>query len=99
MQTGLIEHYLTEILQDWLSGLSQKFPMSPLSAVLSNYLMFPEDGTETSRLHIVAHQLYQQIKMLEDLPDDVAFVPEGEEVPTAPAFMPNPNLANRVDVV
>jgi hypothetical protein len=98
MQTGLIEHYMTEILQNWLSDLSKKFPMSPLNAILSNYLMFPEDGTNTARLHIVSHQLYKQIKMLEELPDEVAFEPEGDTLEQKAAAEQEGSI-ERLDVV
>ena len=103
MQTGLIELYLTEILQTWLQELSLKFPMSPLNAILSNYLNFPEDGTETSRLHLASHKIYEQIKWLETLPDDLAFEPEKEfvmpeSVEPTELEVPTEYIDNRMDV-
>lgn len=50
--------------------------MSPLSTILQNYLYQSDDGTEINRLKVFGEQLYNTIKMLEELPDEVSQVPE-----------------------
>jgi len=80
MQVGLLNYYITELLQGYLKTLADKFPMTPLGPILSNHLMFPEDShNEHSRLHIAAAELYTQIKLLEKIPDEDAIEPYDPE--------------------
>lgn len=79
MQTSLVQHYTAEFLNDYLEELSHKFPMSPLSAVLQNHLYHSDDGTEANRLKVFGAQLYNTIKVLEELPDAASEVKEDPE--------------------
>lgn len=74
MQPALIELYIVEMLKLYFEELADKFPMSPLNAILTNHLFLPEPGSKVSRLHEASAKLYHQIKLLEGLPDEQAIV-------------------------
>jgi hypothetical protein len=70
MKRDLVEHYTGELLKRFLQGLSLQFPLNPLSAVLQNYLMLSDDGTDNSYISKYGKEFYQCIKDLEEMPED-----------------------------
>src|SRR5690348_14169082 len=78
MQDALLQHYTAEFLDNFLKDLSTRSPMSPLSAIMTNYLYHSEDGTENNRLKVFAAKLYNTIKLLQETPDEVAYGKEDE---------------------
>ena len=86
MRPELTSYYTGEILRKWLEGLANKFPLQPLSAVLQNYLLMSDDGTEVTRLALLGAGFYEMIKQLETMPDqeaDKKLIPVSKPFPGA----------------
>ena len=88
MRQELVEIYVGQMINAFLTQLSDKFPGNTIPAIQQNYLNMSEDGSQDNlRIYQYARGFYALLKEIEKLPDEAAI--------KAP---PDPNFVNVLDL-
>lgn len=94
MNDNLVKHYFREMLNDWLLNVAKRNPSVPMTAVVQNYLYFPDvdSGDVRPRIEVESEQLYDAIKFFQDIPDNLAYEPDVVKSLTINFELPGPKL-------
>ena len=91
MRDELVKHYFQEMVNNWLLNLAARNPSVPLSAVVQNYLYFPDNtlgNTDTRpRIEVDCENLYEATVLFQGLPDEVAYSNELVDKLATPFFI------------